>query len=141
MLRSRVYYRDAAYDLSVDPDYVFAIDCPGRTFRAFLVECDRGTMPVDRAGLTQTSLKRKILAYAAAKGSHMHQRQFGWKSFRVLIVTTNPQRVETVIATIRQSVHEHERGLFLVADRAALATADIFSHPWRDACGQTHALG
>jgi hypothetical protein len=48
-------------------------------------------MPVDRANLMQTSLKRKFLAYTAAKRADLHQRHFGWKAFRVLIVTTNAQ--------------------------------------------------
>ena len=70
----------------------------------------------------------------------MHERQFGWKAFRVLVVTTNAQRAETILATIRECVPEHERGLFLIADRQSLVAADILSHPWRDARGQTHAL-
>jgi len=140
VLRPRVNHRDTAYELSVDPDHVFAIGYPERRFRAFLVECDRGTMPVNRANLTQTSLKRKFLAYAAAKRSLLHERQFGWKAFRVLVVTTNPQRVETILATIRECVHERDRALFLIADRQSLATADVLAHSWRDARGQTQAL-
>jgi hypothetical protein len=45
-----------------------------------------------------------------------------------------------VLETIRECVHEHVRGLFLIADRQALATADIISYPWRDARGHTLAL-
>ena len=138
--RSKVHYNDATIELGVAPDYPFAILYPDGRFRAFLVECDRGTMPVDRANLTQTSLKRKFLAYAAAKRADLHQRQFGWKAFRVLLVTTNKQRADNVLATIRECVHEHGRGLFLIADRQSLATADIISYPWRDARGLTHAL-
>jgi hypothetical protein len=140
LLRPRVHYRDAAREVSVEPDHVFAIGYPERHFRAFLVECDRGTMPVDRANLLQSSLKRKILAYAAARLQVLHERQLGWKAFRVLVVTTNPQRVETILATIRACTHEHDRALFLVADRMSLSGGDILSHPWRDARGQTHTL-
>ena len=138
--RSKVHYNDTTIELGVAPDYPFAIQYPDGRFRAFLVECDRGTMPVDRANLQQTSLKRKFLAYAAAKRADLHQRQFGWKAFRVLLVTTNKQRADNVLATIRECVHEHGRGLFLIADRQSLATADIISYPWRDARGLTHAL-
>ena len=138
--RTRVHHNDAAIELGVAPDYAFAIQYPDGRFRAFLVECDRGTMPVDRANLMQTSLKRKFLAYAAAKRALLHERQFGWKAFRVLIVTTNAQRVETILDTIRECVPEHERTLFLVTDRMSLAGADILAHPWRDARGQTLAL-
>ena len=130
----------AAIELGVTPDYQFAIQYPDGRFRAFLVECDRGTMPVDRGNLLQTSLKRKILAYAAAKRANLHQRHFGWKAFRVLLITTNRMRADNVLATIRANVHEHGRGLFLIADVPTLATTDILSYPWRDAAGQTHAL-
>lgn len=138
--RSKVHYNDTTIELGVAPDYSFGIQFPDGRFRAFLVECDRGTMPVDRANLQQTSLKRKFLAYAAAKRADLHQRQFGWKAFRVLLITTNRQRADNVLATIRECVHEHGRGLFLIADRQSLAKTDIISYPWRDARGLTHAL-
>ena len=80
MLRSKVYCNDGVYDLGVAPDHVFAVGYPDRRFRAFLVECDRGTMPVDRGNLTQTSLKRKFLTYTAAKHHGEHTRQYGWKA-------------------------------------------------------------
>jgi Replication-relaxation len=138
--RAKVRYNDTSIDLGVAPDYAFAIQYPDGRFRAFLVECDRGTMPVDRSNLTQTSLKRKFLAYAAAKRAELHQLHFSWKTFRVLLITTNRQRADNVLATIRECVHEHARGLFLIADRQSLAAADIVAYPWRDARGQTLAL-
>jgi hypothetical protein len=138
--RSKVHYNDATFELGVNPDYAFAIQYPDGRFRAFLVECDRGTMPVDRANLTQTSLKRKFLAYAAAKRADLHQRHFGWKAFRVLMVTTNKQRADNALETIRECVHEDGRGLFLLADRQSLAAADVISYQWRDARGQILAL-
>lgn len=138
--RAKVHHNDTTLELGVAPDYPFAILYPDGRFRAFLVECDRGTMPVDRANLMQTSLKRKFLAYTAAKRAELHQRQFGWKAFRVLMVTTNAQRADNVLASIRACVHEHGRGLFLIADRQSLGSADIISYPWRDARGQTHTL-
>jgi hypothetical protein len=139
-LRTKVRHNDTTIDLSVAPDYAFAIQFPDGRFRAFLVECDRGTMPVDRSNLTQTSLKRKFLAYAAAARAELHQRHFGWKAFRVLLITTNRQRAENVLENIRECVHEHARGLFLIADRQSLAEADIITYPWRDARGQTLPL-
>jgi len=123
--RAKIHHNDATIELGVAPDYAFAIQYPDGRFRAFLVECDRGTMPVNRSNLTQTSLKRKFLAYTAAKRANLHQRHFGWKAFRVLVITTNQLRADNVLATIRQNVHEHGRGLFLIADRQCLATVDI----------------
>jgi hypothetical protein len=138
--RTTIRHNDAAIELGVAPDYAFAIQYPDGRFRAFLVECDRGTMPVDRASLLQTSLKRKFLAYTAAKRADLAERHMGWKAFRVLVVTTTKVRADNALQSIRDHVHEHGRGLFLLADRASLAAADIFTYPWRDARGQTVAL-
>jgi len=140
MMRAKVYSNGSVYDLGVAPDYVFAVGTSDRRFRTFLVECDRGTMPVDRGTLMQTSIKRKFLTYTAAKRHGEHTRQYGWKAFRVLVITSNRQRADHILATIRACVPEHDRALFLVADRLALAGTDIFSHAWRDARGRTHAL-
>lgn len=138
--RTTVRHNDAAVELGVAPDYAFAIQYPDGRFRAFLVECDRGTMPVDRANLQQTSLKRKFLAYTAAKRAELHQRHFGWKAFRVLVITNSRERADNALATIRENLHEHGRGLFLIADRGSLTATDILTYPWRDARGQTLAL-
>ena len=140
MMRAKVTSNDGVHELGVAPDYVFAVGTPDRHFRAFLVECDRGTMPVERASLRQTSLKRKVLTYAAAKQHGEHTRHYGWKAFRVLVITSTWQRANHILTTIRECLNDHDRGLFLVADRAALTVADILSQPWRDARGQTHAL-
>jgi protein involved in plasmid replication-relaxation len=140
MMRAKVHCNDGVYDLGVAPDYVFAVGTPDRRFRTFLVECDRGTMPVERGTLMQTSLKRKFLTYASAKRHGVHTRQYGWKAFRVLVITSNRQRADHILATIRTCAQAHDRGLFLVADRVSLSGTDIFSHAWRDARGQMHAL-
>ena len=105
MMRAKVHCNDGVYDLGVTPDYVFAVGTPDRKFRAFLVECDRGTMLVDRGTLMQTSLKRKFLTYAAAKQHGVHTRQYGWKASRVLIITSNRQRADHTLAAIRASAN------------------------------------
>lgn len=138
--RPTVRHGDAAVEIGVEPDHAFAIQYPDGRFRAYLVECDRGTMPVDRTSLQQTSLRRKILAYTAARRGDLHRRDFGWKAFRVLLVTTNRQRADNVLAMVRSAVHEHGRGLFLLADKPSLAGSDIVSYAWRDARGQEQGL-
>jgi hypothetical protein len=37
----------------------------------------------------QTSFERKMRAYLAAHAAKQHERHFGWKTFRVLTVTTD----------------------------------------------------
>ena len=120
--------------LGVIPDRVFAIECPnatGQTRRSyFFLEADRGTMPIIRKNLVQTSFFRKLLAYEATWTNKVHQRHLGIPSFRVLTVTTIAARVQSMLNACSQLKRGH--GLFLFADTSALQK-DLFSAVWRNA--------
>lgn len=111
------------------PDRVFGLEVAGRT-AWFCVEADRGTMPVKRQGLERSSIHRKLLAYAATWTQNIHRTRFGWQRFRVLIVTTDKQRLETMLETCRSL--PHGRGLFLFTDSKSLSNhTDFFAARWR----------
>jgi hypothetical protein len=118
--------------LGVIPDRVFAleyVDQNGQLERVhFFLEADRGTMPVIRSGLTQTSFYRKLLAYEATWTQKIHQRHLGIHRFRVLTVTTVAARVTSLLDACSQLKRGH--GLFLFADRTVLEK-DPFSAVWR----------
>jgi DNA-binding Lrp family transcriptional regulator len=67
--------------LGVIPDRVFALEFPdssGQSQRVhFFLEADRGTMPVVRRTLSQTSFYRKLLAYEATWTQNIHRRHLG----------------------------------------------------------------
>ena len=71
--------------LGVIPDRVFALefrDEDGKSNRAFFfLEADRGTMPVRRRNLSQTSFYRKLLAYEATWSQSIHRTRFGFHRF------------------------------------------------------------
>jgi len=117
--------------LGVVPDRVFALefqDQNGESQRAyFFLEADRGTMPVTRSNLSQTSFRRKLLAYEATWVQNLHRR-FGFHRFRVLTVTTSAVRVNSLVTACSQLKSGH--GLFLFADRTILEK-DIFSKVWQ----------
>lgn len=119
--------------LGVIPDQVFALEfarADGVLQRSyFFLEADRGTMPVKRHILHQTSFHRKFLAYEATWTQNVH-RDFGFHRFRVLTVTTSPARVKSLIAECSQL--ESGQGLFLFADTSILS-ADILSFLWQTA--------
>ena len=125
--------------LGVIPDAVFAIECPdasGQSQRVyFFLEADRGTMPVVRKHLAQTSFKRKLLAYEATWADKVHQRHLGIHRFRVLTVTTIAARVKSLLAACATLKRGH--GLFLFAD-ASILNKDLFSPLWRN--GKTGEL-
>jgi DNA-binding Lrp family transcriptional regulator len=132
----RVKVHDHGVTLGVVPDRVFALeyaDHSGRMERVyFFLEADRGTMPVVRRGLTQTSFYRKLLAYEATWTQKVHQRKLGIHRFRVLTITTNAMRVTSLLEACSRLKRGH--GLFLFADRTVLEK-DPFSPVWQ--CGKS----
>ena len=120
--------------LGLIPDRVFAFEFPdqtGETERAyFFLEADRGTMPVKRRKLSQTSFFRKLLAYEATWSQSLHQSKFGFHRFRVLTVTTSAARVDSLVEACSQLKSGH--GLFLFADRTILENPGfLFSPLWK----------
>jgi len=118
--------------LGVIPDRVFALEYTNENSQLervhFFLEADRGTMPVIRSGLTQTSFYRKLIAYEATWTQKIHQRHLGIHRFRVLTVTTVAARVKSLLDACSQLKRGH--GLFLFADRTVLEK-DPFSAVWR----------
>jgi hypothetical protein len=130
--------------LSAFPDRVFALefgDHDGNTQRAFFfLEADRGTMPVTRRNLSQTSFYRKLLAYEATWSQSIHRTRFDFHRFRVLTVTTSTERVKSLVNACSQL--ERGQGLFLFGDRTVLEKpADMFSAIWQTGKqGETDSL-
>jgi hypothetical protein len=120
--------------LGVVPDRVFGLefsDASGEPSRAyFFLEADRGTMPVTRRHLSQTSFHRKLLAYEATWAQSLHQTRFGFHRFRVLTVTTSAERVQSLVDACGKLKSGH--GLFLFANRSVLESPDnILSALWQ----------
>lgn len=130
--------------LGVIPDRVFGLEFPdqnGKADRAyFLLEADRGTMPITRHSLSQTSFFRKLLAYEATWSHSIHRSHFGFHRFRVLTVTKSAERVNSLIEACAQLKRGH--GLFLFADSTVLEKPlDLFSPVWRTGrAGETASL-
>jgi hypothetical protein len=127
-------------DIGMIPDYAFALRGLDGKQRSYLVEVDQGTMPIERASLDQTSVIRKLLAYEAGRREHLHQKQFGWKNFRVLILTSSAERVKNIARAIEGTPVLKASPLFLLSDYSALASEDFFAHEWSDPSGERHLL-
>ena len=125
--------------LGLIPDRVFALDTPesGRAF--FFVEADRGTMPVLRSDLSQTSMYRKLLAYVATWRQGVHQSRFGFHRFRVLIITTGPERIRSLIDACARLEYGHN--LFLFGDAHHPASDNVLTLPLQTGrAGETSTL-
>jgi hypothetical protein len=124
----------------VIPDRVFGLEFTDQSGQQnlswFFLEADRGTMPVFRDGLEQSSFARKLLAYEATWRKNLHRTRLGFDRFRVLTVTRSPQRVEHLVEACSQL--DSGRGLFLFADESALsAHGDILTLPWQTGHSKT----
>jgi hypothetical protein len=122
--------------LGVVPDRVFALeaeDNDGKRERAyFFLEADRGTMPVIRKNLSQTSMYRKFLAYEATWSQSIHEKRFGFHRFRVLTVTKGAERVNSLVEGCSKLERGH--GLFLFADESLLQNPELLFAPlWQTA--------
>jgi len=126
--------------LGVIPDRVFALDytdTAGTSQRTyFFLEADRGTMPVNRRTLSQTSFKRKLLAYTATWQQRIREQKLGIDRFRVITVTTSAKRVQTLVQTCSEL--QRAPGLFLFADQSILA-GDVLARIWQT--GRPGAFG
>ncbi len=111
-------------ELSVIPDAMFGLEFDDGTAAYFLVEIDRGTMPVvrSRGGLSRTNYQRKMLAYYEGWKQGRHVRQFGLKQLRILTVTTSPQRVVNMVQALKEITDGNGSNLFLFIDRDTLST-------------------
>jgi hypothetical protein len=141
-LRVKVRHRGALCEIGLIPDFVFGLRFGNGSQRKFMVEIDRGTMPVFRSDFTQSSIEKKMRAYLAAHAARLHERHFGWKSFRVLVVTTDDHRVQNMMAALRSL---HVRGsigpsLFFFATREEVRGRDPLHCLWRDGAGKPQAL-
>ncbi len=142
-----VEYRGTRRPLHLEPDALFAVEhaglAPPKNRKFFFLEIDRGTMPVVRLRVEQTSVLRKLIAYGATFRSDIHQKRFGMDNMRVLIVGKGRERIDTII----QAFGEHLAGkvsprLFLATDRQSLVGYGNIAQAetWLDLEGQGRTL-
>jgi hypothetical protein len=137
-LRVSVVHNEKTLEVGLIPDLIFGLTFPDGSRRCFMVEIDRGTMPVSRSDFGQTSFKRKMQAYLAVHAAKLHQQQFGWNAFRVLTVTTDQQRVRS-LADSRRELHGPQISgpdLFFFAVRDELRAVGPIAYAWRDGNGR-----
>jgi hypothetical protein len=76
---------------AVIPDALFALQMDGEGERYFMLEIDRGEMPVERyKNLNGTYFAKKMLTYYEANRQQRHVHDLGIGNFRVLTHPANP---------------------------------------------------
>ena len=81
-------------------------------------------------------------AYLTAHAGKQHEKHFGWKTFRVLTVTTDQHRMQSMMEALRRLhvPNSMGAGLFLFAIRDELRATDPLTHEWRDGNGRAVRL-
>src|SRR5262249_45324112 len=121
-------------EIQLIPDFVLGLRFRDGSNRCFMVEIDRVTMPISRSDFRQTSVERRRRAYLTAHANTQHKQQFGWKTFRVLMVTTDNRRLRSLMEAVKTFHIPNGIGasLFFFSAASELATSDPLSVSWRD---------
>ena len=130
--------------VGVRPDRVLQVALRDSIFpeserATFFIEADRGTMPITRSGLEQTSILRKLLAYQSTWAQGLHRSILNIDRFRVLIVTSDQVRAKHMIEACQRI--ERGRRLFLFAVHETVIDAqNIFKIPLINGRGEPDSL-
>jgi hypothetical protein len=120
---------------SVVPDGLFGLRFPDDTAAYFVLEVDRGTIPISRTGTAGSSAWRKNIAYQLATyyegwKSERHIKQFGLKQMRVAVVTSSAARVEHMLAVVDGIREGRRTNFFLFADKARFGPLSALDAEW-----------
>lgn len=137
-LRAKLSHRGWVREVSVVPDLVFGLQLTTGKRLNFMVEIDRGTMPVSRSDPDRTSFEQKMRVYLAAHSAKQHERQFGWKNFRLLTVTTDQRRVQSMGEALE--VLRPATPLFLFSTFGDLGAAGPLASCWQYGNGRTASM-
>lgn len=103
---------------SVVADGLFGLNFPDDTAAYFLLEMDRGSMPISRSRFDQTSIKRKLAVYWEAWKQGRHAEHFGIKQVRVLTVTDSAERADRMVQLVYDLTGGRGSNFFLFAEQA-----------------------
>jgi protein involved in plasmid replication-relaxation len=115
---------------SIIPDGLFALSFANGTAAYFLVEIDRGTIPITRNSLDHRSITRKLATYWEGWKAKRHEAQFGVKQMRVLFVTESAERLQNMLSAVDHVTSDRGSNFFLFIDRPTLAAGDPLEVEW-----------
>lgn len=122
---------------AVVPDAFFGLRFADDTESYFMVEIDRGEMPVERRKNTyRTYFAKKMATYYEASRQRCHVREIGIANFRVLTVTTDRSRIANMLAAQRTLTGGEGSNLFLFVNQLDCATFGPLEAKWRSGKGE-----
>lgn len=121
---------------SVVADGLFGLAFPDGTASYFLLEVDRGSMPVMRSQFDRTSYNRKLKVYWEAWKQNRHVEHFGMKQLRLLTVTESVQRVYHMLDAVEEITDGKGSNFFLFTDKLRLAETSPIDMLWTTGRGE-----
>jgi len=120
---------------SVVPDGLFGLAFPNGTAAYFVLEIDRGTIPITRTDAQGTLAWRKNIAYKLATyyegwKAGRHDKQFGIKQMRVAMLTASPERVRNMLAIVDEITGGRGSSFFLFVNQFCLNAANPLKVEW-----------
>ena len=110
--------------IGVVPDAAFAVEHTGHSATPrrwhFFLELDRGTMPLHRKSLRQSSIHRKVLAYSRTRISRALKDSYGISGFQVIFIARSEERLKHIRETCDAATKGRASFLFLFATQEEL---------------------
>jgi Replication-relaxation len=107
---------------AVMPDALFGLRYNDEEESYFMLEIDRGEMPIERyRNLNRTYFAKKMLTYYEANRQQRHRHDLGIDNFRVLTVTTTAERVDKMLSALQTMTEGNGSNIFLFVDESKLA--------------------
>jgi hypothetical protein len=90
--------------------------------------------------LNRTYFAKKMLTYYEANRQQHHVYDLGIENFRVVTVTTTPERVEKMQEALRTITDGRGSNMFLFTDQAKLAASSPLDIEWVSGKGESVGL-
>ena len=116
---------------AVVPDALFGLRFNDETESYFMLEVDRGEMPIERyKNMQRTYFAKKMLTYYEANRQQRHVHDLGIENFRVLTVTTDMARIEKMLEALNAITDGRGSNMFLFVDQVTLAAGNPIEMQW-----------
>lgn len=126
----------AQYGLMPDAGFSLQSDAGSESF--FLLESDRGTMPVCRRDPIQSSFRKKVLAYKATRQMGILWKRYQIPGFRVLVVADSAKRLASIRRATAACFQRVDTTMFLFSTASEVAVDPFGS--WISCAGRKVSL-
>jgi hypothetical protein len=122
---------------AVVPDALFGLRFNDDEENYFMLEIDRGEMPVERyKDLHRTYFAKKMLTYYEASTQQRYIHDLGFENFRVATVTTTAERVDQMLEALNRITEHKGSSIFLFTNEAELAGSNPLHLEWLSGKGE-----